>query len=320
MLRPRVRISVRKLLLALPLLAIGTTPTKSTHAQTIEDATMVGAQELRTGVSYAYDSWDKYWEGTLKRGNGNIGTITTRTVAWNSTYGVTERLNLFATVPYVWTHASQGVLHDMEGFQDLTLASKYRLIETPFTTFGSLRAFAALAASLPLTDYTPEFLPLSIGSASKRVSGRLTLNFMANSGWFTTGSAAYTWREKVELDRPYYYTNGQLYQTNEVQMPDVLDYSLTTGYMRGEIMASVFFAQQRTQGGDDIRRQDMPFVSNRMNFSKAGVMLQYPMPWARNLDLQFSYSYTTDGRNVGKASTANAALLYRFDFDRKSQR
>ena len=43
-------------------------------------------------------------------------------------------------------------------------------------------------------------------------------------------------------------------------------------------MAELSFAQQRTQGGGDIRRQDMPFVSNRMDFSKLGGMVMYPIP------------------------------------------
>ena len=46
-------------------------------AQTIDDGIM-----LRTSSSPAtstHDSWDEYWEGALKRDNGNIGTITTQT-------------------------------------------------------------------------------------------------------------------------------------------------------------------------------------------------------------------------------------------------
>jgi hypothetical protein len=32
----------------------------------------------------------------------------------------------------------------------------------------------------------------------------------------------------------------------------------------------ITFSQQTTLGGGDIRRQDMPFVSNRMNLSRIG--------------------------------------------------
>lgn len=47
----------------------------SAHAQTIDDGIMLGTGELQAGNLFSYDSWDQYWEGTLKRRNANIGTI-----------------------------------------------------------------------------------------------------------------------------------------------------------------------------------------------------------------------------------------------------
>ena len=75
-------------------------------------------------------------------------------------------------------------------------------------------------------------------------------------------------------------------------------------------MAQASFMQQRTLGGGDIRRQDIPFVSNRMNFSKVGAMVMYPVPKLRDLAFQFAYGYTVDGRNVGQANTFTTGLLY----------
>src|SRR5687767_9725463 len=101
------------------------------RGQTIEDGIMLARNELLTGNFYSYDSWDQYWEGTLKRTNGNIGTITTETNVVAANYGLFDRFNLIGTVPYVWTRASQGVLHGIEGFQDLTLAAKWSVLEKP---------------------------------------------------------------------------------------------------------------------------------------------------------------------------------------------
>lgn len=81
------------------------------RAQTIDDGVMLVKRELLTGNTYAYDRWDQYWEGALKRVNGNIGTITTQTNVWSANYGVTDRVNVIGMVPYVWSRASQGVLH-----------------------------------------------------------------------------------------------------------------------------------------------------------------------------------------------------------------
>jgi hypothetical protein len=177
-----------------------------------------------------------------------------------------------------------------------------------------------LSAATPLSRYTPDFQPLSLGSASRRVAARLTVGFLSTPGWFVNGSAEYVWRENVKLDRSSYFTDGKLYLTNEVDMPNVFDYSLSAGYSRSTLMASLFFSQQRTQGGGDIRRQDMPFVSNRMNFSKAGVGVRYALPPLPQLELQFGYAYTLDGRNAGDAATLTTGFAYRFDFSAKASR
>jgi hypothetical protein len=281
------------------------------HAQTVEDGLMMGKHDLLTGNHYTYESWDQYWEGALKRVNGNIGTITTKTNIWSAHYGVTDRLNVIAMVPYVWTGASQGVLHGIQGFQDITLAGKYSFLETP-THLGALRAIAGVSAGIPLTGYKPELPPLSIGSGSKRVAGRLTAHLQSGPGWFLGGSTAYTWRAPVTLDRPYYFTDGQFVMSDQVDMPNAFDYVVSGGYMKRGLMASVSLSQQRTLGGGDIRRQDMPFVSNRMNFSKVGAMLVYPIPKIDALAVEFAYGYTLDGRNVGQATTFMTGLRFGF--------
>lgn len=45
-------------------------------AQTIDDGLMMPRGRLCAGFVYTHDAWDHYWEGPLKRTNGNIGTIT----------------------------------------------------------------------------------------------------------------------------------------------------------------------------------------------------------------------------------------------------
>jgi hypothetical protein len=281
-------------------------------AQTLDDGIMLEKGGLLTGDLYTHDTWDEYWEGVLKRDNGNIGTLTTRTNIWVANYGLTRRLNLIAMVPHVRTRASRGVLHDQRGFQDLTVAAKYSVLEKPGTPVGTLRAIAVVSAGLPLTDYTPDFYPLSIGSHSKRLAGRGTLHVQTEPGYFVSGSGAYTVRSAVTLDRPYYFTEDRLFLTSEVAMPNVFDYVVSGGFMKRRVMAAAMFSQQRTLGGGDIRRQDMPFVSNRMNFSKVGGMVMAPLPKLENLVVQLGYTYTIDGRNVGQSSSVTAGLLFQF--------
>ena len=295
--------------LAVLLVALAVRPVR---AQTVDDGLLMPRGALGTGFLYAHDSWTQYWEGSVKRDNGNIGTLTTQSVSWVAGYGVTDRLSVIAMVPYVRTHATQGPLHGMHGLQDITLAAKYQLLSTPLTERGTLRAMVVGAAGIPASNYEPDFLPLSIGLASRRFSGRFTLNFQAHQGWFLTGSTAYTWRTKVTLDRPAYYTNGQLFLSDQVAMPDVLDYTVSAGFQRGRLCIPISLSQQRTLGGGDIRRQDMPFVSNRMNFVKLDGLVMYTLPAPRELGIRLGISRIVSGRNVGQATTLRSGLFYTF--------
>jgi hypothetical protein len=280
-------------------------------AQTVDDGIMLAKGTLFAGQIYTHDDWDEYWEGALKRSNGNIGTLTTQSNHWFGNYALTDRLNVIATLPYVWTRASQGVLHEMHGVQDLTLGGKYSVWEVPGSPIGSIKAIGVLSGSLPLTDYTPDFLPLSIGSGSKRVTARAVFTAQTASGFFVDATSAYTWRAHVTLDRPYYFTMEQLFFTDEVPMPRVAEVGVTSGYNKHGLKAQGMVTTQRTRGGGDIRRQDMPFVSNRMNFSKAGGLVMYEIPKLGGLAGLFSYAYTFEGRNVGQSTTMSVGLMYR---------
>ena len=282
----------------------------SARAQMPADGLMTPKRVVNVGAIYAYDSWDHYWEGMLKRTNGNIGTVTTRSIAWVGEYGVTDRLGLMATLPYVRTHASQGVLHDLSGLQDLTLAAKYRLLTTGPTSRGAFSAFVVGTAAIPVSDYTPDAYPLSIGTGGGRATGHLTLSFQSTSAWFVNASSAYTWCRNVRLNRSSYYTDGQLYLTNEVAMPNVLNVTLNTGVSRGRWRIPVSLVQQRTLGGGDIRRQDVPFVSNRMDFVKLEGGVTYELP--KNTSIRFGAAHVLSGRNVGQSTTLASGLFYAF--------
>ncbi len=104
----------------------------TTYAQTITDGLMMTKKDLCTGLLYTHDQWSNYWEGNLKRSNENIGTLTTQSLTWVGTYGVTEKLNVIAMLPYVKTETDQGTLHLMTGLQDLTIGIKYNFFQNVF--------------------------------------------------------------------------------------------------------------------------------------------------------------------------------------------
>lgn len=117
----------------------------------------------------------------------------------------------------------------------------------------------------------------------------------------------------MQLDRPYFFTDDDFAMSDRADMPNVMNYLGSAGYMKDGLMTDVSLAWQQTMDGGDIRRQDMPFVSNRMNFFKGRAMVMAPVPKLRPLAAHFAVSHIFNGRNVGEATTITAGLLYTFN-------
>ncbi len=288
------------------------------HSQTVNDGLMMPKNTVCTGFIYTTDQWTNYWEGTLKRDNNNIGTITTQTLTFVANYGISKKLNLIAMLPYVTTEASKGVLSGMKGIQDLSLTAKYNFFKKPIGT-STLKTFGVLSLSAPMTDYTPDFLPLSIGLHSKNISYRLTANYNFNMGLYINASGAYTWRSNVKLDRSMYFTDGEIFMSDKVKMSNVFDFIVNVGYHKGPLQVDGYITNQNTLGGGDIRRQDMPFVSNKMNFTKLGGFVMYYLPVIKGLAVRGGATMTTAGRNVGQSTTVMCGLLYTIKFSTSNE-
>jgi hypothetical protein len=282
--------------------------------QTLTDGLMMPKGDLCTGFMYVHDQWTDYWEGSLQRKNGNIGTVSTQTGMWIGTYGVTSRINVLATLAYVKTHASQGTLHDMSGLQDMSIGVKYNFARIKNDAF-IFKAFGSVSYAMPVTDYTPDYLPLAIGSASKRLNYRLNAYFRLEQGWFANVSGGYTWRSNVTLDRPAHYVEGDgNVRSHEAFLPNQLDLFASAGFHKGAIQGQLQYTGMHTLGGDDIRRQAMPEVGNQMNFGKVGALVMYYVPVVKGLAVRGSVDYTVAGRNVGQSTTLLGGILYTIHF------
>lgn len=280
-------------------------------AQTDMDAIMMNKSQFCNGFQYDYSSWDHYWEGKMERTNENLGTVTTQSVMYMGAYGITDKLNVLAGLPYVWTKASGGTLHSMKGVQDVSAFVKW----IPFQKRlggGTLTTFAIGGVSTRTNDYTIDFLPLSIGMGSTNFIGRAMVDYNYKRVTLT-GSAAYVRRSNVKLDRTSYY-DTQLHLTNEVQMPNAAQYQLRAGYRGRYLIAEALVSNWTTLGGFDITRNNMPFPSNRMNATSVGVHVKYTTPFHSNLSILAGANKTLAGRNMGRASAFDAGVFYAFYF------
>jgi len=288
----------------------------SAKAQTDVDAIMMNKNQFCEGLTYDYSSWNHYWEGTFKRDNQNLGTVSTQSVMYMANYGITDKLNVMTSAPYIWTKATEGTLHGMKGVQDLSVFIKWKPLTTSFGK-NHFSLFTIGGFSTPLSNYVIDFLPLSIGLGSTNLSARAMIDF--RRGRFTvTGSATYIWRSNIKIDRNSYYTT-QLYLTNEVKMPDASFYQLRSGYRGKYLIAEVLLSNWTTLGGFDIRKNDMPFPSNRMNATMLGANVKYTLKKFTKLSLLAGGNYTIAGRNVGQSKAFNVGAFYAFYFGKKTK-
>jgi hypothetical protein len=284
------------------------------RAQTDEDAIMMSKKELCIGGTFMYSSWDHYWEGTFKRDNQNLGTVSTKMYGLMGTYGISKKLNILFNAPYVSTHVTRGTLHDQHGIQDLSAWIKWLAVEKNLGS-GVLSVYLLGGASIPLSNYIADYLPLSIGLHSKTLSGRLLVDYQLGN-FFATASATRTWRDNIKIDRNSYYTT-ELHLTNEVDMPDAAMYNFRTGYRSERWIIEAVATRMVTLGGFDIRKNDMPFPSNRMDATMVGAHFKYNFKFLDGLSLTGGGNYTVAGRNVGQSKGGDIGVFYILDFNSK---
>lgn len=289
-----------------------TLTTLQTSAQTDTDAIMMSKNNFCVGAVYQHSSWDEYWEGSFKRTNLNLGTLTTKSIAVMGNYGVSDKLNVIFSLPYVQTEASAGTLKGQKGLQDFALTLKYMPLEK---TIGkaTYSVYALGSFSTPVTDYAADYLPLSLGTKSKTASLRLMADYQRGS-FFSTLSGAYIKRANITIERNSYLTD-EIHYTNEVNMPDAVSVNFRTGYRSERLIAELVIDNWVTQsGGFDITKNNMPFPSNTMNALKYGIASKYTFKKLPELSLVGGYNYVIEGRNVGKSDAFYAGAFYIINF------
>jgi hypothetical protein len=289
---------------------------KQSKAQTDIDAIMMEKGGFCVGPMYMHSSWKEYWEGTLKRNNLNLGTVSMNQYSVMGNYGVTRKLNVLFSAPYVTTKASAGTLHSMKGMQDLSLFVKWRPWQKTLG-FGKLSLYGIAGFSFPLTNYVADYLPLSIGLHSRNLLARVMADYQRGD-LFATGSATYVYRSNIKIDRTSYYTT-ELHLTNEVEMPDGANFNFRAGFRNQRLIAEAVVNNWTTLGGFDITRNNMPFPSNRMNATTLGVNFKYVLPKLPQLSIVAGGNTTIAGRNMGKSTAVYGSFFYVLDLNRKEK-
>jgi len=276
-------------------------------AQMPHDAIYMPKRTTCAALMVGRSQWNQYWENSLKRENLNIGTHTTESAMLMAAVGLPNRLNLIAALPYVRTSTSAGNLMGQKGFQDVSGWLKYRAYDR-----SGLSLHAIVGGSLPVSNYVPDFLPMSIGLQCRTATGRLLANYThPKTGLYVTGHGSYVWRSNINVDRDGYLNGDRLYYTHEVRVPNAFDFGLRLGILKKAWQTEVWAENTGCIGGDNIRRNDMPFPTNNMRGTAVG---WYGKFQPRNVGLNARVGQVVAGRNMGQATSVSLGLLYQFSY------
>jgi hypothetical protein len=284
-------------------------------AQTETDGLMMPKKNLCTGFIFQNSNWNQYWEGTFKRENQNLGTVSTNSYVANANYGLTDKANIIVGANYITTEASAGSLKGQNGFQNISATLKYKALEKSNKN-NTFQLITSAGFSVPMTNYVVDYLPLSIGLGNKEAVFRIMGDYQVGKITATL-SGAYIHRANIKIDRDAYYTTEYHY-TNEVFMPDVFSNIIRVGYRSDWFIADIAYDNMLTLGKTfDITNNNMPFPSNTMNQSKIGINAKYELKSVSGLAFVGGYSHVLDGRNVGQSKNFYTGVFYNINFNKE---
>lgn len=288
------------------------TSVQTVSAQTPTDGIMMRKGEICFAGIYGEESWDEYWEGTLKRTNGNIGTFTRKSITGMFALGITDKINLIGILPWVSTSASQGQMRGVSGLSDVSLFIKAQAFHITVGS-GKLAFNPTIGISAPISNYLEDYAPFSIGMGCLDVTLRGNLQYKLNNGLYVRGTGAYQVRGNSTIERDYYYTTHGVY-SDEVNVPNAFTYTATIGawLLNNSLNVDVTYDGLNTFGGFDIRRQDAGFPGNKMIFTRWGGNLHYYTPFLPGFGIVAGAGKVLTGRNVGQATNFNVGLTYQF--------
>ena|SRR5258706_3080403 len=281
-------------------------------AQTPTDAIMMTKGQICVAVIYTHDSWDEYWEGSLLRTNGNIGTLTRQSIMPMATLGLSDRFNIIAAVPWVKTEASGGYIKGASGLQDWGFWIKTKALDLNAGS-GQFTTHATLGLMGPMSDYLADYGPYSLGLGCLDLSLTGVLQYKLNMGVYLRGQAAYHLRGNSSAERDYYYTTHGVY-SDKIDMPDAITWGATIGtwLFDNSLKIEADYTGLNSLDGFDIRRQDAGFPSNKMVFTRIGGSIQYYVPGIHGFGFIVSANQVLTGMNVGKSTVFSGGLTYFF--------
>lgn len=285
------------------------------QAQTPSDAAMMKQRESCFALSYEYGSFDQYWEGTNLRKNETIAKVSRQAIMPMIAIGILDKLNFYIAVPYIKTKSSEvngGHLEGAKGFQDLSLALKYEILNKEIWK-GKLAVLAAGGYSTPITNYLSDYRPYSIGFGANEWSAKGIVQYKLDMGLYVRGAGGHLFRGQTKAERDYYYNNGSYY-TPWMDVPDAWEYNAVVGMwmLDNSLKLEASYYALKSTSGDDIRKYNAAQPTNKVEFDQVAASVQYYIKPVKGLGVLAYYAQMINGRNMGKFTSFGVGATYQF--------
>ena len=237
-------------------------------------------------------------------GNGNLYDLEYRGNLLNlfAEYGLTEKLDVVATIPYVFTETQSGL-------QDGGFYLKYRPVYKKLGKADRLAFLAGAGISFPLSNYTPTAAG-ALGQRAVLVPIRGIVQWETGLGPFLNVTAGYNFRldeireEDIAIirqDRPDY---------NPTAPPDYATVLIRAGFPAAKYYADAWVEIQRTTGGSDYvpNIPDLPQAYG-VSYTQIGGTLYYSENGKNGVLL--SGAYILSGRNVSRVLRISVGAVFK---------
>lgn len=287
------------------------------NAQTPWDEVMMGKNEVCVALIYEHSTWDKYWEGTKLRENANIGTLTKQMGMAMAVFGLSNKVNVIASLPYVATKASGGTQVGQTGIQDLSISTKVEWLQKRISG-GKIFFLTNAHYSRPIGNYLSDYMPFSIGFGASELGLRGIVGYKMDNGLVFRSSIAYLKRGQTEIERDYYYQNGSVY-SRFMNVPDAFNFHAAVGYyfLDNQLRLEATYQLLNCLSGDDIRTYNAPQPTNKIEVSQIGAWAQYYIKGSKGLGAIAYYNCAVGGRNMGQFSSLGLGLTYQLALTKK---
>lgn len=251
-------------------------------AQGPVDGYMKNKKAYSVGLSFSSESAGKLYAGT----NGISASRTTNAFSFFGIYGITDRINVQASIPYLIVNGRE------KDFQDASLYAKI-LVAKKNNKLGNINLMTAIGYSHPLSNY--------------QISGGDAIGQRARTGDFRLIA-------QQNFKNKYFVSVQGGYFLKSDPTPNAFSSSLKVGYA-GKIYADVWFETLQAFGGTDyLGVGDLQPTAARggfrglgFSFNKIGGTVFYP--FTKHFGAFGGLSYVLSGRNAFKNTGINIGFV-----------